>query len=456
MPVDRDPYIVVVRVVVAFALLSAALAPGPGLAAEPPMVTAGRLAADVTVDGRVAVGEWDGAAPIAGFVKPGDGLARASSSCSVGWDSQGLVALWRCEGRPVYEQRGHDGELWRDDAVEVMLQPPGEAQYYHFLAGPGGDTAEELGRDRSWDAAWNAGTSVGDGSWLLEMRIPFASMGRVALAVGETWRANFNRDARLPAVEVSSWAPVQTGFHEPDRFGYLAFGGGPAQVGLTSLTLSGPHTVNLDCLVAAGASLRASLHDGDQEIAALTADASGLLSLDIPRPGDFVLRLTGSDAGGNVLMRQEMAVVRKPPIVISLAPALLINHRVTVALDSSGLDQPAEDLAGLGPVRYQRRALDSILGGRLTGLVRRPGSADFGAREGRWGAGGHHELVRGGAHRDGARGPRGRGNRAGQDGGARNPDPRRGAGARWRLDRYPSATEHDHGHDPGPMTSLRR
>jgi hypothetical protein len=62
----------------------------------------------------------------------------------------------------------------------------------------------------------------------VEARIPFADLNTRLPRDGDVWRVNFyrfNRDSGA-VVEQLSWSPtIWPGFHQPNRFGYLRFGG---------------------------------------------------------------------------------------------------------------------------------------------------------------------------------------------------------------------------------------
>ncbi len=67
-----------------------------------------------------------------------------------------------------------------------------------------------------------------DERWTVEARIPFGDLKVGTPRNGDVWRGNFyrfNRD-RGAEPEQLSWSPtVWPGFHQPNRFGYLRFGG---------------------------------------------------------------------------------------------------------------------------------------------------------------------------------------------------------------------------------------
>ncbi len=312
------------------------------LAASPPLLTIGPLDHPAKIDGRIGEGEWDGALPVTAFVRPGGELAAAPFTCRVAYDTKGLVVLWQCEGAPLYERRGHDGSLWQDDAVEVFLMPPDSADYYQFIGSAGGDIYEGKGRDSSWDAQWRFVPAVSAESWQAEMRIPFAAFSRSMPAAGETWRVNFCRDAQKPIIEISSWAPVAKGFHEPESFGHLRFGEAPAPAVMSSLSPSAGHGVTIMPSLRTGGRLQVTLLDGEKQLSAETAADDSPVEINLEHPGSFILRIAGMDEAQQLVFQQEVAVVRKPPLRLTVSKRLLTHRDAQVEMDCSGLEQAPE------------------------------------------------------------------------------------------------------------------
>ena len=62
-------------------------------------------------------------------------------------------------------------------------------------------------------------------SWNLEIAIPFKSLGLRKTPFGRTWRGNLCRTRKPSEREVSAWANVEDGFHEPKSFGEWIFAG---------------------------------------------------------------------------------------------------------------------------------------------------------------------------------------------------------------------------------------
>ena len=147
-----------------------------------------------------------------------------------------------------YQVFGKDGACWREDCLEVMVDPSGMRQsYYHFIANPLEDSrydaavgfiADPLdpryGRpDPSWDGDWECKSIVKDGLWTALFTIPFKTIGGKAPLPGVHWTWNLGREAySKDAVgkakfhpQLMLWSPnlEDMGFHSMEAFGDVVF-----------------------------------------------------------------------------------------------------------------------------------------------------------------------------------------------------------------------------------------
>lgn len=113
-----------------------------------------------------------------------------------------------------------------DDAVEIFLRPDLQGKdYYQFAANSVGTRYDGRGFDWTWNGDWQAAASVGKDAWTLECAISFKSFGHFGVP-GAVWGLQVARDrAAGEDTEWSAWSPSPAGFHQPDCFGELIFGG---------------------------------------------------------------------------------------------------------------------------------------------------------------------------------------------------------------------------------------
>jgi hypothetical protein len=115
--------------------------------------------------------------------------------------------------------------LMGDEANEWFLQPGSDGDYYQFAANCVGAKYDAVAFDSSWNATWQAAAGKTDTAWTLECAIAFSSFGRFGVP-GAVWGLNVCRDRQAGGdTEWSAWSPTPGGFHKPENFGRLIFGG---------------------------------------------------------------------------------------------------------------------------------------------------------------------------------------------------------------------------------------
>jgi len=207
-----------------------------------------RAASRITVDGRLDEAAWRGAAVVE-FVFPWEQAgAKQKTTARVLWDDTYLYAGYACDDADVvahFDKR--DDPTYRDDAVELFINPKPTQDFYYGLEMNARGTLYDyfyafpqllLKRvDFSGvllathvDGTLNQ-TGDKDRGWSLEVAIPwknFEELGAVAAPkAGSVWTANLNRwDGVEPARRLSLWSDpgmTRPSPHQPKRFGQLIF-----------------------------------------------------------------------------------------------------------------------------------------------------------------------------------------------------------------------------------------
>jgi len=239
------------------------------LAKFPPPVALCRRIPDgaIRVDGELSPGEWDRAMVVSGFR-----LTRELTPCrqeTLGmmlWDSRYLYLAFDCEDADLTATiTERDGELWREDDVEVFIDPDAdEMSYLEFELSPRGifydATVADYRPEIDWPAdlshldidrgikiyttldtqakARIAGTlnkpdDVDEG-WTCELAISWTDIARgtnvrrLPPRDGDVWliglfRVNVNVKADQKLTEYSGWNPTTSWFHVPWLFGRVVF-----------------------------------------------------------------------------------------------------------------------------------------------------------------------------------------------------------------------------------------
>ncbi len=214
----------VLAVVIAFPVV-------PGRA-DPPPVIATKAAAAPTVDGNLDEAVWRDGPWYTDFTLLGEGrkLAEAQTRFKVAFDDIHLYFAVQCfepsMDKLVARHTQRDSMIFRDDCVEIMVDPTGDrTEYYHFIVNVIGtlyDAQNRQGgnvRTVEWDCNFRAATARGEESWTVEVAIPFVELGLTSRSRGD-WALNVARE-RYARKELSSFAEGRGGFHQPTL--YTAF-----------------------------------------------------------------------------------------------------------------------------------------------------------------------------------------------------------------------------------------
>ncbi len=216
-----------------------------------PVLQAMKATTPPRIDGKLDEALWEQARPSRPFVHTLNGtLAEPRTTVRLAWDEQRLYVAFDVEDDfLVSEYTERDQHLWKQDAVEIMLDPDGDGRnYFEVQVSPRGvvfDTRYDTRRQPKpyghldWDSRAEAAVQVrgqvgdeeGDQGYTVEIAFPWA-----AFATGEppatrprpnqSWRINFYvMDSRRGGTQRAvAWSPPRVGdFHVPSRFGRVVF-----------------------------------------------------------------------------------------------------------------------------------------------------------------------------------------------------------------------------------------
>ncbi len=297
---------------------------------RPPLLQIGELEA-VKADGRIGEAEWGSATALGMFVGA-DGLpANLPVNARLGWDADGLLVLWEINAEPTFMRHYRDADFLHDDAVEVRLQASEGAPLYRFAVTAGGTLYDSCDGDASWDVPWRALALRSPGGWRVEMRIPFAA---VDAQPGGTLLANFVVNDAEAGGPVAAWAALNP--EGPEALGFLRLAATGSPVMLTGIDLAGDHAT-VQPVFSGPASLRATLFDGETEVQTCDATAAEPLTVSLPHPGTFRLRLAGTGPDGELVLQRELPLERIPPLTVTMRKRLLAAREIELTIDGSGL-----------------------------------------------------------------------------------------------------------------------
>ncbi len=182
------------------------------------------------LDGVLSEGEWTGAAETTVFGSTQTGKPDLPKTIAhVGHDNEMLYVAMVTEELPGYETTKirfttHDGRLWKNDNIEVIIQPDLEDNdCFQFIGDLLGQQFDAYNTDLAgYNPVWKCASSEADGKIIFEAAIPLSAVSRQLVSTGTVWRANFYH-TRENGQSPSGWSPTMGSHNQFAHFGYLIF-----------------------------------------------------------------------------------------------------------------------------------------------------------------------------------------------------------------------------------------
>lgn len=193
----------------------------------PHQVTIPRLEAAGALQADLSRSPWDKAALLTGNldwrrVRTADLPVRTY----LFYDREALWVGYRCEVKGAKalkaEVRERDQDLKKDDhfTFELDVGPTGRV-LYRFVVNSLGTLFDSLIIDKSWNSHADVKAAADEKGWTAVMRIPFSDFELSEPAVGTAWTFNLSTRTGFD----NCWAPVLGGYHAPEEFAAMVFGG---------------------------------------------------------------------------------------------------------------------------------------------------------------------------------------------------------------------------------------
>jgi len=293
-----------------------------------PELAAARAEQPPTIDGKLADGEWGGAARATGFLeRKSQGLARAQTEVLLLYDDDNLYLAFLCrEPNPagLVARAKDEANFWgaKDDVVAVFIKPDeDEETYYQYALSVSGARFDQKSCPEGgvlqdeYRPGWETAVAIDRQDWQAEISIPFRDIG-VGPQMSKTWRVNFLR-VRRQTGEVSYWSHTRKS-HDTARFGRvrgMIIGARSAGAVLTDISL-GERRVGSNVFAATVVSNRST-------------------------PLDLKARLTVTSPSGESesLVSEPVAVTGKSPAALEIAYRVRAEEgKHIVVLELSGPD----------------------------------------------------------------------------------------------------------------------
>jgi len=366
-----------------------------------PLLTVPRVREAPRIDGVLNDPAWTESSVAAGFTRLGEAApAQEPTTFRAVYDGKRLYLAVVCAESALIPaeqraeqmritKRARDGNVFADDVIEVFIAPRGDRPYVHLAVSAAGSIYDARNRDARWNLDWQAAVRLGNGQWTVEIAVPLERiLGRLPRA-WEKIGFNVAREEK-PRSELSSWAPLDRGFHEPERFGALVFAGGPAPV----VSLGNPSETATEWSVPVR--VRASTAGQVRFEAATGKTVLGSVTLDVAAGKTATGRLTAHPGAAQNLTVEARAagrvVFRSPPVPLAAAGAVtyvaefaITRGRLTLFLDGRAMPRSGNGKRLRTTLRLDRGVHLIVLAcegpGKVSGQLR---SGDFVLRLGRY------------------------------------------------------------------------
>lgn len=188
-----------------------------------------------TVDGRIDELYAKNAAPMTFvFLDGSPGKPKEPTTAYLVSHGDSLYLAVRAEKETlehlVAKHTKRDGDVWQDEALELFIDPSNSLhdRYFHVAINAKGTMRDARERDDlTWNGDWEIATGREENrAWILEARIPYASIGMAQGKLNKVWSFNLTRSTRNPqkkgSDEDTAWSPTGTdSSHTPEMFGRL-------------------------------------------------------------------------------------------------------------------------------------------------------------------------------------------------------------------------------------------
>jgi len=198
---------------------------------EPGRAALRRADGALELDGKLDEPAWRKADVLPANARIEDGgPAAVSTAFRVLFDDAHLHVGVRCDEPHVdriFDRLSKRGEnVWRENAVEMVITPPGDkAPTYHLSVNTLATVFEKRHEGKQlvdWPAGAKAAVHRGRDFWSAEIAVPLAAFAVERIATGDVWRCNFSRHRiTVRPHEIAAWSPTYKGIYRPARFGWL-------------------------------------------------------------------------------------------------------------------------------------------------------------------------------------------------------------------------------------------
>ena len=118
------------------------------------------------------------------------------------WDDKGVHIQAVCMEPDMSALRKssteHDGDVWKDDSIEIMVDTGDGNSDRHLVVTAGNNRYDAIANDPAWNPQWQSNVKLEKDRWIATVTLPFAELGKVTEK--SSWRFVIIRNSKPNAV----------------------------------------------------------------------------------------------------------------------------------------------------------------------------------------------------------------------------------------------------------------
>jgi hypothetical protein len=209
-------------------------------------ISAGLISKPPIIDGKLDDECWSGTLEATPFEKIGkykfSTFAYEQTGVKIAYDNKNLYLGFSCRQKCLEPVRNalddfrndvkkHDGEMWKQDCVLIMLKTDKGDSFYEVIVNGAGTISDAVckgpyywtsGRNPNWESNARVAVKTANGVWSAEIAIPLSKLN-LPVNSGTTFQACLGR-INMSTNERSTYFPMKAGFHSPKYFGTIKLG----------------------------------------------------------------------------------------------------------------------------------------------------------------------------------------------------------------------------------------
>lgn len=194
----------------------------PGNKKESALLPVRQIFHSPKIDGRITEECWKNVAVAGNFSVSGQGKSVYQTVGLIAYDTSNMYFAFYCRDNEPEKVSGRD-------RIEIKVSPDASDRTYYsiILTGDGKISLQKIGSTGTVQALSSGELDYavykGVNAWMLEVRVPFSSIGAKFPESGEVWNLKIIRTKSTSYPEESYWALDGSGMHQEKGFGKIVF-----------------------------------------------------------------------------------------------------------------------------------------------------------------------------------------------------------------------------------------